>query len=86
MGDEQTVNLVEEGAEYALLASEDGASYQLRFKTDNLAAYLQGDDASRFRADYEMIKVQFPTWETDQRLAQLWDQGGYGWLAAQEEH
>ena len=48
------------------------------------AARLQGDDAARFRADYEAIKSQFPTWPTDQTLAQLWDQGGYSWLAIEE--
>ena len=48
------------------------------------AAHLRGEDAARFHADYEAIKQQFPAWKPDQTLAQLWDQGGYGWLAAQE--
>ena len=30
------------------------------------------------------MKLQFPDWNPDQMLAQLWDQGGYGWLAAQD--
>ena len=38
----------------------------------------------RFRADYETIQRQFPDWKPDQTLAQLWDQGGYSWLAAQD--
>ena len=75
---------VEEGAEYSLLTSEDGASYVLCFKADQMSAHMQGDDAARFRADYEAIKQRFPSWKTDQTLAQLWDQGGYSWLAAQD--
>ena len=75
---------VAEGAEFELLGSEDGTIFALRFKTDHLIAHLQGDDATRFRADYEAIKLQFPAWKPDQTLAQLWDQGGYSWLAGQD--
>ncbi len=81
---ESPLTLVAEGAEYALLASGDGAAFLLRFKADQLAAHLQGDDAARFRADYEAIKQQFPAWNPDRMLAQLWDQGGYSWLAAHD--
>lgn len=79
------LTLVTEGSEYELLASENSAAFLLRCKTDHLAANLQGDDAVRFRADYDAIKLQFPGWTADQMLAQLWDQGGYSWLAAQED-
>ena len=85
MSDEQPpLTMVAEGAEYALLASEDETAFTLRHKTDRLVANLQGDDATRFRADYAAIRLQFPTWKPDQMLAQLWDQGGYSWLAGQE--
>lgn len=53
----------------------------LRYKVDGLSADLRGDDAARFKADYETTQLQFPTWREDQVLAQLWDQGGYSWLA-----
>lgn len=76
--------LVAEGVEYALRAAEDGAVFVLRCKTDGLAAHLAGEDAARFKADYDTIKQQFPSWQPDQMLAQLWDQGGYSWLATQE--
>ena len=75
---------VAEGAEFELLGSEDGTIFALRFKTDQLVAQLQGDDATRFRADYNAIRLQFPGWNHDQTLAQLWDQGGYSWLAGQD--
>lgn len=81
--DKVPLTLVTEGAEYELSTSADGG-FVLRFKTDRLTAHLQGDDASCFRADYETIKLQHPAWEPDQMLAQLWDQGGYSWLAAQD--
>jgi hypothetical protein len=76
--------LLAEGADYALLSAEDGAAFVLRFKTDGLAAHLAGEDAVRFRTDYEATKRQFPAWQADQTLAQLWDQGGYGWLAVED--
>lgn len=78
------LSVVSQGEEYELLAAGDGASFVLRFKTDQLAAHLQGEDAARFRTDYDAIKTQFPAWKPDQALAQLWDQGGYSWLAAKE--
>lgn len=79
-----SLNLIAGGDEYELLGSEDGESFVLRFKTEQMTAQIAGDDASRFRADYEAIKQQFPAWAPDQTLAQLWDQGGYSWLAAQD--
>ncbi len=75
---------VEEGTEFELYGSEDRSAFVLRFKTDGLTAHLNGDDAARFRADYETIRTQYPAWKADQTLAQLWDQGGYSWLAAQD--
>lgn len=75
---------VEEGAEFELLGTEDRSAFVLRFKTDGLTAHLAGEDAARFRADYETIRTQYPAWKADQTLAQLWDQGGYSWLAAQD--
>ena len=78
------LGLVEEGSEYELLGSADRTAFLLRFKTDHLTAHLQGDDAARFLADYETIRLQHPAWKPDQTLAQLWDQGGYSWLAGQD--
>ena len=87
MGENQAapLTMISQGSEYELLASEDAATFVFRCKTDHLAARLAGDDAARFRADYEATMLQFPDWKPDQTLAQLWDQGGYSWLATQEE-
>lgn len=76
---------IEDGQEYSLLTSADHASFFLRDKANGLTANLRGEDASRFRQDYEEIKARYPNWSADQLLAQLWDQGGYSWLAEQEE-
>lgn len=85
MGDKPApFTLVTEGSEYELLVSVETAAFLLRSKADDLAAHLQGDDAARFREDYDAIKLQFPHWTADQVLARLWDQGGYSWLATQE--
>lgn len=83
-GNQASVSLIAQGSEYELLGSEDGAAFILRSKADFFAAHLQGEDAVRFRTDYDAIRLQFPDWKADQTLAQLWDQGGYSWLAAQE--
>lgn len=83
-GNQASVSLIAQGSEYELLGSEDGAAFILRSKADFFAAHLQGEDAARFRTDYDAIRLQFPDWKPDQTLAQLWDQGGYSWLAAQE--
>ena len=77
-------SLIAEGRDFELLTAEDGASYILRSKADFFTAHLRGEDATRFRTDYDAIRQQFPAWKPDQTLAQLWDQGGYSWLAAQE--
>jgi hypothetical protein len=82
--DQVSTGVIAAGTDYELLSADEGASFILRSKTDSSAAHLQGEDAARFRADYDAIKRQFPAWKPDQTLAQLWDQGGYGWLAAQE--
>jgi hypothetical protein len=84
MSEHQAVSVMSEGKDYELLSVENGAAFILRSKTDFFTAHLQGEDAARFRADYDAIRRQFPDWQPDQTLAQLWDQGGYSWLAAQE--
>jgi len=79
-----SVSLIAEGKDYELLGTVDQASFILRSKADLCTAHLQGEDAARFQADYQAVQLQHPNWEPDQTLAQLWDQGGYSWLAAQD--
>ena len=84
-GDVQVpVDRLAEGRDFELLASADRSCFVLRSKPDQFIAHLRGEDAARFRADYEAIGRQYPLWQPDQALDRLWDQGGYSWLAAQE--
>ncbi len=78
------VEQIAAGDEFELFASEDKRLFLLSFKPDRLTARLQGDDAARFQSDHATIVAQYPLWSADQTLAQLWDQGGYSWLATEE--
>ncbi len=78
------VSVVSRGDRFELLASDDRRCFELRSRSDYFEAELQGDDALRFEADYECVQQQFPGWQPDQTLGQLWDKGGYSWLAAQD--
>lgn len=78
------VSMIAEGEDYELLGPRDQASFILRSKADFYTAHLKDEDAARFAADYRAIKLQYPDWNPDQTLAQLWDQGGYSWLATQD--
>lgn len=84
MSEVRALVMIAEGKDYELLASADKACFILRSKADSSTAHLQGEDAARFQADYEAVKRQFPESKPDQTLAQLWDQGGYSWLAVQD--
>lgn len=77
--------VVAQGTDFELLSLDCGSAFVLRFKPEHLSAHLQGDDATRFREDYEAMIAQHPGWQADQTLAQLWDQGGYSWLATEDE-
>jgi len=76
---------LETGEEYALSSAPDRSRFTLHNKADKMIAELRDDDAARFLQDYDELKTQYPDWNADRLLAQLWDQGGYGWLAQQEE-
>jgi hypothetical protein len=73
---------VEGGDEYELRANDDRTAYTLRYKTEDLIVVLEGEALEAFLKEYDLIKVQYPQYGADQRLAQIWDQGGYSWLAA----
>ncbi len=78
------MSMIAEGKDYELLTTLDHTLLILRSKADFYTAHLQGEDAARFQADYQAIQLQYPDWKADQTLAQLWDQGGYSWLATQD--
>lgn len=77
--------VLEDGDEYALLTSNvQQSAFRLHNKSEASCALIENDDALRFQADYQALKSSNPDWDADKILAQLWDHGGYGWLAKQE--
>lgn len=81
---EMPIHLLADGNRFELRASRDRLVFLLRSKSDFFVAHLRGDDASRFEADYRALRQQHPASKPDKALAQLWDDGGYMWFAAQE--
>jgi hypothetical protein len=73
--------VIAEGAQFALRACDDGSAYLLSCKEESTSAHVQGEEAIGFLEEYEKVKAQYPGYDTDQVLAQLWDQGGYSWMA-----
>ena len=63
----------------------DGATYALRAKEESSAAYFEGEEGSAFLAEYQSVRSQYPDYTADQVLAQLWDQGGYSWMAIPDD-
>jgi hypothetical protein len=82
---EDLFKYIEGDEEYELRSNDDATIYTLRFKTENQIVTLQGEDLDAFLKEYNLHKVQYPQYSADQRLAQIWDQGGYSWLAAGQE-
>lgn len=77
--------VIAEGPQFALFSRDNGASYVLSSKEDRASTHVQGDDVAAFLREYESIKTQYPAYSADQALAQLWDQGGYNWMAEPDE-
>lgn len=84
MAEVDELPMIADGEEFALSGAADGTAFVLRYKTDGVVTRLEGEDAARFSGEYDGLKAQYPGWSSDQVLAQLWDQGGYSWLATQE--
>ncbi|MBP1148647.1 MULTISPECIES: hypothetical protein [Methylocaldum] len=82
---QEPVIVVAEGEQYALLSSGNGATYILRSKEDRASTYIEGDDVAAFLTEFDTVKAQYPNYDTDRLLAQLWDQGGYSWMATPDE-
>lgn len=72
---------VEGGEEYELFSNEDKSAYLLRYKTEAQSVPLAGEQLAAFLQEFETVKKAYPNFTPDQRLAQIWDQGGYSWLA-----
>lgn len=82
---EELGTFIEGGDEYELRSNGDATAYTLRYKSENQIVSLGGEALEAFLKEYNLVKVQYPQYGPDQRLAQIWDQGGYSWLAASQE-
>lgn len=82
---EELGHLVEGGEEYELWSNQDRTAYMLRYKTENMTVSLDGEALAAFLKEYDLVKIQYPQYGSDQRLAQIWDQGGYSWLAMEQQ-
>ncbi len=82
----EPIVVIAEGEQFALRSLGNGAAYVLSCKEESASAHVQGDDVAGFLLEYESIKSQYPGYDTDQTLAQLWDQGGYSWMAVPDEN
>ncbi len=78
--------VIAEGEQFALCSLDNGAAYVLSCKEENTSAHVRGGDVAGFLQEYASIKSQYPGYDTDQTLAQLWDQGGYSWMAVPDEN
>ncbi|PIT03544.1 hypothetical protein TSA1_24310 [Bradyrhizobium nitroreducens] len=76
--------LLSDGDRFELRIGADRSTFVLRSKSDFFTARLEGEHASRFEADYRAVRQRHPALKPDQALAQLWDNDGYMWYAAQE--
>lgn len=80
-----TQQLIAEGNQFALYSLDGGAICTLRCKEESTTARIEGEEVAAFLAEYENVKAQYPGYDNDQVLAQLWDQGGYSWMATPDE-
>jgi len=81
----ESMNFIEGGDEYELHATEDKTAYMLVCKIEDQTAILQGEQLAAFLAEFDLVRRQYTSYTPDQRLAQIWDQGGYSWIAAEQQ-
>lgn len=59
--------------------------YPVFTRQEKTVALFKDDGLVSFLADYGTVKASYPAYSSDQVLAQLWDQGGYSWVAVPDE-
>jgi hypothetical protein len=63
---------------YRLVSYGNGLSYSLTNKAVGYSDHFQGDDADRFRADFDAMEAADPERLTDDILRDLWEQYHFG--------
>lgn len=64
--------LVARGDRYALTSYAHGWAYLLEDTLERRSVFVQDDDASVFRGDWESYEIAAPDWPVDDVLARLW--------------
>jgi hypothetical protein len=81
----EPVEVIAEGDQFSLLSCGGGTLYVLRSKEDKTSTFIEGDEIVSFLKEYETTKTSYPDFSADQTLSQIWDQGGYSWMAVSDE-
>lgn len=81
----EPIEVIAEGDQFSMLSCGNGSLYVLRSKEDKTSTHIEGDDVASFLQEYENIRTSYPDYSADQTLAQIWDQGGYSWMAVPDE-
>ena len=81
----EPTEVIAEGEQFSMISCGNGSLYALRSKEDKTSAYIEGGDIPTFLAEYENAKTAYPAYNADQILSQIWDQGGYSWMAVPDE-
>lgn len=81
----EPIETLAEGEKFSLLSCAGGTLYVLRSREDKTSTYVEGDDIEAFLQEYEGTKTSYPEYSDDQVLAQIWDQGGFSWMAVADE-
>lgn len=77
--------VIAEGQHYSITSYGNGWAYTLLDKRDGLSVFVQGEDATTFRADWEDIEEHNPEWSQDDVLGWLWHGLDYGFAASRSD-
>lgn len=66
------------GGPYTLTSYGNGVAYRLANELEGLELFVQGDEASELRRDFDALESRYPTWTDATTLEFLWARVGYG--------
>ncbi|AXQ69611.1 hypothetical protein HOU03_gp157 [Caulobacter phage CcrSC] len=69
---------IAQGQRFQLDSYGNGAAYAFYDRTAGASVWLDGDDATQFRADFDNAEDRRPHDGPDQIMAHLWDEHDYG--------
>ena len=69
---------IAQGERYKLISWGNGLAYCLEDTCEGLDVFVQGDEASDFRAAWDAVETVMADKPHDVPLGYMWDQMGYG--------